>query len=188
MISQTSGANVFGYGATGSTEYTIQLNGINQGCGGEASGFMSPGSLGNTFDGVPVSDVATGLWQSVTMPQNVLIQNVDVMYGPGNPENRLYNNIGGGVELTSIQPTINTHLSVRGTYGSFSQQNIAFVLNTGGFHDWSTAISGGVGSGDSFRTAPDGFTNHSKNGAVFAKTVRMFSSGSFELAEPWRGP
>ncbi len=181
MISIAPGANVFGYGQTGATKYTIQLNGINQGWGGEASGFISPGSLGITFDGVPVSDVATGLWQSATMPQNLLIQNVDVTYGPGNPENRFYNNVGGAVEFTPIQPTVSTHLSVQGTYGSYNQKNIAFVLNTGGFHGWSTVISGGVGSGDSFRTAPDGFNNHSKDGAVFAKTIRVFSAGSFEL-------
>jgi iron complex outermembrane receptor protein len=181
MISSTPGANVFGYGQSGATKYTIQLNGINQGWGGEASGFISPGSLGITFDGVPVSDVASGLWQSATMPQNLLIQNLTVTYGPGDPEHRFYNNIGGGVEFTPIQPTIGTHLSVQGTYGSYNQKNIAFVLNTGGFHGWSTVISGGMGSGDSFRSAPDGFNNHSKDGAVFAKTIRMFSAGSFEL-------
>ncbi len=181
MIAYTPGANVFGYGQTGATKYTIQLNGINQGWGGEAPGFISPGSLGVTFDGVPVSDVATGLWQSATMPQNLLIQNLAVTYGPGDPKSRFYDNVGGGVEFTPIQPTIGTHLSVQGTYGSFNQKNIAFVLNTGGFHGWSTVISGGVGSGDSFRTAPDGFNNHSKDGSVFAKTIRMFSAGSFEL-------
>ncbi len=58
MIALTPGANVFGYGVCGATKYTIQLNGINQGWGGQPSGFISPGSLGITFDGIPIVDVA----------------------------------------------------------------------------------------------------------------------------------
>jgi len=181
MISSTPGANVIGYGNTGATKYTIQLNGIQQGWAGENTGFTAPGSLGITFDGIPVSDVSTALWQSATMPQNLLIQNLAVTYGPGDPVNRYYTNIGGQVEFTPVQPTFSTHLSVQGTYGSYNEKNIAFVLNTGNFHGWSTVISGGVGNGDSYRTAPDGFNSPTKNGAVYAKTVRMFSSGSFEL-------
>jgi len=181
MIAYTPGANVIGYGNTGSTKYTIQLNGIQQGWAGENTGFTAPGSLGITFDGVPVSDPATALWQSATMPQNLLIQNLAVTYGPGDPFNRWYTNIGGQVEFTPVQPTVSAHLSVQGTYGSYNEKNIAFVLNTGNFHGWSTVISGGMGNGGSYRTAPDGFANPTKNGAVYAKTVRMFSSGSFEL-------
>jgi iron complex outermembrane recepter protein len=181
MISYTPGANVFGYGNTGATKYTIQLNGIHQGWAGENTGFTAPGSLGITFDGVPISDVATGLWQSATMPQNLLMQNLAVTYGPGDPANRWYTNIGGQVEFTPVQPTVSPHISVSATYGSYGQKDIAFVLNTGGFHGWSTVIGGGVGSGDSYRNAYDGFQNHTKDGSIFAKTTRMFSAGSFEL-------
>jgi len=181
MIAYTPGANVIGYGNTGATKYTIQLNGIHQGWAGENTGFTAPGSLGVTFDGVPISDVATGLWQSATMPQNLLMQNLAVTYGPGLAADRWYNNIGGQVEFTPIQPTVSRHVSVSASYGSFNQKNLAFVANTGGFHGWSTVIGGGVGSGDSFRQAPDGFQNHGSDGAAFVKTIRMFSAGSFEL-------
>jgi len=181
MIAYTPGANVIGYGQTGATKYTIQLNGIQQGWAGENTGFTGPGSLGITFDGVPISDVATGLWQSATMPQNLLMQNLAVTYGPGSAADRWYNNVGGQVEFTPIQPTVSRHISVAATYGSYNQKNIAFVANTGGFHGWSTVIGGGVGSGDSFRQAPDGFANHGSDGAAFVKTIRMFSAGSFEL-------
>ena len=181
MIAYTPGANVIGYGQTGATKYTIQLNGVHQGWAGENTGFTGPGSLGVTFDGVPISDVATGLWQSATMPQNLLMQNLAVTYGPGSAVDRWYNNIGGQVEFTPIQPTVSRHVSASATYGTYNQKNIAFVANTGGFHGWSTVIGGGVGSGDSFRQAPDGFKNHGSDGAAFIKTIRMFSAGSFEL-------
>lgn len=181
MISLTPGANVFGYGVSGSTKYTIQLNGINQGWGGQPTGFTAPGSLGITFDGIPIVDMSTDLWQSATMPQNLLMQNVDVTYGPGAPDQRFYTNVGGSVEFTPIQPTVSHHFSIAATYGLYGQENLAFVGNTGNFHGWSTVLGGGVGQGDDYRSAPDGFNSSGSSGSIFGKTIREFSRGSFEF-------
>jgi iron complex outermembrane receptor protein len=178
MVQSTPGANVMGYGQTGSTKYTVILNGIQQGWAGEATSFTGPGSLGITFDGVPVADPATGLWQSATMPQNLVMQNLQVTYGPGQPMNRWYTDVGGRVDFVPVQPTVGHHLSVEGTQGPEGQQNFAFVGNTGEFHGWSTVVGGGVGRGDSYLQGPDGFGNHSKNGSIFGKTLKTFSRGS----------
>ncbi len=179
MIQSTPGANVIGYGATGGTKYTVMLNGIQQGWAGEATSFTAPGSLGITFDGIPVVDPATGLWQSATMPQNLVMQNLQVTYGPGAPLDRWYTNVGGQVEFTPVQPTQEAHASVDLTQGPYGQQNFAFVGNTGMFHGWSTVLGGGLGRGDDFRQGPDGFGNHSQNGSVLGKTVKTTSAGSF---------
>ncbi len=178
MLQATPGANVVGYGNTGGQKYTVLLNGIQQGWAGEATSFTAPGSLGITYDGIPVADPATGLWQSATMPQNLVIQDVQVTYGPGQAADRWYTDEGGRVEFTPIQPTVDRHLSVAGTEGPYNQQNFAFVGNTGSFKNWSTVLGGGLGHGDDFRVAPDGFANHTRNGSVFGKTVKTFSAGS----------
>ncbi|MGA8530580.1 MAG: TonB-dependent receptor, partial [Acidobacteriaceae bacterium] len=182
MVALTPGANVVGYGETGGTKYTILLNGIQQGWAGEATSFTGPGSLGITYDGVPVADPATGLWQSATMPQNLIIQDMAVTYGPGQPMNRWYTNVGGGVEFTPVQPTVDHHLSVEGTQGPYGQQNFALVGNTGAFKGWDTVVGGGLGRGDDYRPAPDGFANPAKNGSVFGKTLKTFSAGSLAFA------
>lgn len=179
MMASTPGANVVGYGETGATKYTVLLNGIQQGWAGEATSFTAPGSLGITYDGVPVADPATGLWQSATVPQSLLMQNLDVTYGPGFADTRWYTDIGGRVEFTPIQPTEGMHASVSATYGEFNQKNIAFVMNTGNIHGWSTVLGGGVGDGDDYRVAPDGFGNSTRDGSAFGKTVRSFAAGSF---------
>jgi iron complex outermembrane recepter protein len=178
MIQSTPGANVIGYGETGATKYTVLLNGIQQGWAGENQGFTAPGSLGVTFDGVPVGDPATGLWQSATMPQNLVMQDLEVTYGPGQPMNRWYNSVGGSIEFTPIQPTVDRHLGVALTEGPYGQQNFAFVGNTGRFKGWSTVAGGGLGRGDDYRPAPDGFGNPAKDGSVFGKTLKNFSAGS----------
>lgn len=182
MVAYTPGANVVGYGETGGTKYTILLNGIEQGWAGEATSFTGAGSLGITYDGVPVADPATGLWQSATMPQNLIIQNMSVVYGPGQPMNRWYTDVGGRVEYTPVQPTVDRHLSVEGTEGPYGQQNFALVGNTGGFKGWDTVVGGGVGRGDDYRPAPDGFANPAKNGSVFGKTLKTFTAGSLAFA------
>jgi iron complex outermembrane receptor protein len=179
MIQSTPGANVVGYGETGATKYTILLNGIQQGWAGEATSFTAPGSLGITYDGIPVVDPATGLWQSATVPQNLLMQNLDVTYGPGTADTRWYSDVGGRVEFTPIQPTETIHASLETTYGQFNQRNIAFVLSTGSYHGWSTVVGGGVGDGEDFRVAPDGFANSTRDGSAYGKTVKSFAAGSF---------
>ena len=178
MLQSTPGANVVGYGETGATKYTVLLNGIQQGWAGEATSFTAPGSLGITYDGIPVADPATGLWQSATMPQNLVMQDVQVTYGPGQAADRWYTDVGGRVEFTPIQPTVDRHLSAAVTDGPYGQQNFAFVGNTGSFKGWSTVLGGGLGRGDDYRRAPDGFGNPAKNGSVFGKTVKTFSAGS----------
>jgi iron complex outermembrane receptor protein len=181
MIQSTPGANVVGYGETGGTKYSVLLNGIQQGWAGEATSFTAPGSLGITFDGVPVSDPATGLWQSATMPQNLVMQNLAVTYGPGQPMNRWYTDVGGRVEFTPIQPTVDRHLSIALTDGPYGQQNFAFVGNTGTFKGWGTVLGGGLGRGNDYLQGPDGFGNPARNGSVFGKTIKNFSAGSIAM-------
>ena len=178
VLQATPGANVVGYGETGGTKYTVIVNGVQQGWAGEATSFTAPGSLGITYDGIPVADPATGLWQSATMPQNLVMQDVKVTYGPGEAANRWYTDVGGRVEYTPIQPTVDRHLSAAVTDGPYGQQNFAFVGNTGSFKGWSTVLGGGLGRGDDYLQGPDGFGNHSQNGSVFGKTIKTFSAGS----------
>ncbi|HUN42916.1 MAG TPA: TonB-dependent receptor [Acetobacteraceae bacterium] len=180
ILSYTPGANVTGYGNTGATKYTIMLNGLQQGWGGYG-GYTDNGLLGVTFDGVPVVDPLSGLWQSPTIPQTFMIQNTNVTYGPGDPVNRWYTNIGGSVEFTPLQPTAKPGGDLQMTYGSFNQKNLAFDLRTGTWHGWSSILAFGGGNGNSFREGPDGFQSPNHDYAVFLKTVKAFKSGNFSL-------
>ncbi len=180
IIATAPGANVTGYGNTGSTTYTIDINGINQGwCG--YGGYPGGGSLASTYDGVPIVDPATGLWQSPTIPETAMIQNVDITYGPGAPADRLYTNVGGAVEFTPIQPTAKPPATVTPTYGRFFQKDMVVSATSGLFHGWSSAASLGGDLGNDFRRSPDGFKNPAKDVAGFFKTARSFQMATFEL-------
>ncbi len=180
VIAMTPGANVTGYGNTGATKYTVTLNGIGQGWGANG-GYSGGAARGITYDGIPIVDPATYLWQSPTLPQTDLIQNVDVVYGPGDPANRWYSNIGGSLEFTPLQPSAKAHADVWMTYGSYNQKNMAFDLASGVYDGWSAILAAGGGLGDDFRTGLDGFNNPSKDYAVAPKVLKTFGDNSFDL-------
>jgi iron complex outermembrane receptor protein len=180
VISTAPGAIVTGYGNTGATKYTITLNGLNQGWGGYG-GYTGGAALGITFDGVPIVDPATSLWPSASLPENGLIQNTNVTYGPGDPVNRWYTDVGGSVEFTPLQPAAKRQANVLATYGSFQQKDLTANYSTGVHHGWALLLAGGTGKGDDFRKAPDGFKNPGKDWAVQAKTVKTGQLGNFEL-------
>jgi iron complex outermembrane receptor protein len=179
-IGLSPGARVTGYGNTGATKYTISLNGINQGWGGY-NGYTGGASLGITFDGIPVVDPATGLWQSATVPQMQLIQDTVVTYGPGDPATRWYDNVGGSVEFTPLQPGGKLHGDLLLTYGSYNQKNLQFDISSGIYKGWSTILAGGGGQGDDFRNGPDGFGNPSKDLAIYDKTIKTFHESSVDF-------
>ena len=180
IVALTPGANVTGYGNTGATKYTVGVNGVSQGWGGYG-GYSGGGALAITFDGVPIVDPATNLWQSPTIPEQFMIQNANVTYGPGDPSSRWYNNVGGMIEFTPVQPGSKAHADISATYGSYNQKDISANFVSGVFHGWSAVVAGGVGSGDDFRTAPDGFKNPGKDVAFFGKAIKSYQQNSFEI-------
>ncbi len=180
VVALGPGALVTGYGNTGATKYTISLNGINQGWGGYG-GYSGGASLGITFDGIPIVDPATGLWQSATIPQMQLIQDTVVTYGPGDPLHRWYTNVGGAVEFTPLQPGNQLHGDLLLSYGSYNQKNLQFDLSSPVYKGWSTILAGGGGMGDDFRNGPDGFGSPSKDLAIYSKTIKTFKQNSFDF-------
>ncbi len=179
IIAETPGASVTGYGNTGATKYTVGINGVSQGWGGYG-GYTGGGALAVTLDGVPIADPATDLWQSPTIPEQFMIQNAVVTYGPGDPDSRWFNNMGGMIEFTPVQPSTHPHADISATYGSFSQKDFSANLTSGVFHGWSAVLAAGVGDGNDFRNAPDGFQNPGKDLAFYSKGIKSFQNSTFE--------
>ena len=175
-LSLAPGAYVNGYGGTGATKYTISLDGIGQGWGGYG-GYTGGASLMVTMDGVPMVDPGTGLWASASIPSLAMFQGTSVTYGPGSAADRWYDNIGGQIEFTPLQPTKTAGGTVNMTYGSYNEQILDFSLNTGEHDGWATVFSGSFGTGASYRTGPDGFNNPYNDYALYAKTVKTFNAG-----------
>ncbi len=176
----TPGAYVNGYGNTGATKYSIALDGIGQGWGGYG-GYSGNASLMVTLDGVPIVDPITGLWASASVPDFSIFQGQSVTYGPGDAQNRWYNDIGGNVEFTPMQPTAKPGGFINLTYGSYDEQMVDFGLNSGEYDGWSTFLGGSFGMSNSYRVGPDGFNNPSNDYELYSKTVKRFSHGDISF-------
>ncbi|WP_297471639.1 hypothetical protein, partial [Acidithiobacillus sp.] len=74
---------------------------------------------------------ATGLWETPQLPQTGLLQGARVTYGPGNPVDRWYNNIGGAIAFIPVQPSAQAGGDIALTDGSFNTRNVVFNLQTG---------------------------------------------------------
>ena len=177
-LSFAPGVAVSSYGATGSTKYQISINGIKQGWGGFSGGTIDDGSIGVSFDGVPMSNPVTGLWQSALLPQMGMIAGVRVTYGPGDPLDRGFNDIGGGIAFVPLRPGAQPGGELQLTYGSDNTRNLFFSAQTGSLDGWRTVLAGGMGEADSFRRSPDGYAWSSKNFAAYLKTEKTFANGS----------
>lgn len=180
-ITVAPGVAVTGYGATGSTKNSISLNGLKQGWGGFSAGNIDDGTVSVTFDGVPMVNPSTTLWQTPQIPQLQMLEGIGITYGPGNPEDRWYNNIAGQIDFVPLQPTDKAGGTIGLAAGSYGAQNEFFAADTGSHDGWSTVIAGGHGKSNSYRTTPDGFENPSSNYAYYLKTRKTFDTGNMSI-------
>jgi iron complex outermembrane recepter protein len=176
-LSFAPGISVSGYGQTGGTKASISVNGISQGWAGMSPGTVDNGGLAISLDGIPMNNPITGLWETPQVPQTALLEGARVTYGPGDAENRWFDNIGGAVNFVPVQPSDHAGGSVQLTGGSFSTENADLILQTGKIDGWETVFAGGGGRSNSFRTSPDGFAWPTRNYAGFFKTRKVFSNG-----------
>ena len=177
-LSFAPGISVSGYGQTGGTKASISINGISQGWAGASPGVVDNGGFAVSFDGVPMSNPMTGLWETPEIPQTALLQGARITYGPGDPENRWYNNIGGGINFVPVEPSNHAGGKVQLTGGSFGTENADVILQTGKIDGWETVFAGGAGRSNGFRSSPDGFNWPTRNYSAFFKTRKVFATGN----------
>ncbi|MBU2758723.1 TonB-dependent receptor [Acidithiobacillus sulfurivorans] len=189
MLSMAPGVNVIsGYTATGGGKTQISINGVKQGWH-IPGGAIDDGSIATTFDGVPMANVATGLWASPDVNQSSLISGIRLTYGPGNPSNRWYNSIGGTINYIPLQPTKKAGAAIGMSYGSYDFKNIHFAINTGEHDGFAAVIGGGSSSGNSYLSAPAGsivrpFGSSNMSSYSYSwyfKGIKTFTNGNVSL-------
>ena len=176
------GVSVSSYGATGSSKTTISINGIKIGWAGFSGGNPDNGSVAPSFDGVPMMNPGNDLWQATLIPQTSILQTIDVTYGPGEPKERWWTNIGGAINFVPLQPTRASSGEVSLTYGSYQTRNISFDLQSGDLGGWRTVLAGGYNKANNFLVGSDGYQNPSYNYAYYLKTRHEFDGGGGDFS------
>lgn len=181
VLQMSPGVNVNSYGTGGASKYSISVDGLGQGWGG-FGGYTGGAALQVTFDGVPMNNVVSGLWSTQQLPQMAMISSTAVTYGPGEASNRWYDNIGGQISFTPIQPTEKAGGDLNISYGSYNAENIEFDTRSGNIDGWSSVIAGGLGQGNDYRTGyGDGFASPYSDVSLYTKTIKNFSNGDVSL-------
>ena len=176
------GVSTSTYGATGSSKSTISIDGIKIGWAGFSGGNPDNGSVAPSFDGVPMMNPGNDLWQATLIPQTSILQTINVTYGPGEPKDRWWTNIGGAIDFVPLQPSRDFGGEMALTYGSYQTQNVSFDLQTGDLGGWRTVIAGGWNKANNFLQGTDGYTNPSYNYAYYAKTRHEFAGGDGDFS------
>lgn len=174
------GVSIQSYGNTGSQKTTFSINGIKAGWAGFTVS-LDNGSLGVTFDGVPMVNPGNGLWQSTLIPQSSVLQTMGVTYGPGEVKDRWYSNIGGSLNFVPLQPSATASAEGTITYGSFNSKNVSVSLQTGNHDGWESVLFAGGNKSGSYMTSPDGFDQPSRNYAVYGKTRKTLENGDISF-------
>ena len=180
-LSLAPGVNVSGYGTNGASKFSISINGIKQGWGGASGGNVDDGSLAVTFDGVPMNNPATGLWETPEVNQLGMIQGIAVTYGPGGPVHRWYDNIGGSINFIPIQPEATPSVDAALTAGSFGTRGFFLSAQSGRVGGVEAVVAGGALHADNYRDSIGGFSNPAHDYAWYAKILRKWNGGSLAL-------
>ena len=180
-LAQSPGVRVVSPGAVGAQRAAISINGIEQGWGG-LQGLTSNGLLAVTFDGVPMNNPGSGLWSTPQIPELSLISGINVIYGPGNPDSRWYDSLGGTIGFVPVQPTKNAGANVGITLGSYGTEGFHFAVRTGLHNGYSAVLAAGATqSNDYIQSQEDGFANPSHDQAIYGKVVKLLANGSVGL-------
>ncbi len=174
------GVNISSYSNSAGAKYSISINGLKTGWAGFGAGNVDNGSLMVTFDGVPLNNPGTGLWQANELPELSLIQGIGITYGPGPVADRWYDNIGGAINFVPLQPKTKPGATIGGGYGSFNTRNFHFSVNTGLHDGWAAVFAGGETKSDSYRTGY-GFSNPGQAFAYYFKLRKKFSNGAISF-------
>jgi len=179
-LSLVPGVSAASYGNTGSQKTTFSVNGIKAGWG-NFTATLDNGSLGVTFDGVPMNNPGNGLWQATLIPQSAVLQTMGVTYGPGEAKDRWYTNIGGALNFVPLQPSAQAGGEAALTVGSYGAKNAYVSMQTGKHDGWETVLFAGGNKSGSFMKGPDGFDQPSHNYAFYAKSRKLLDNGDLSF-------
>jgi iron complex outermembrane receptor protein len=178
-LSLAPGVMVRGYNPNvGASRSQISMRGFNAGWN-SATPDLNTNKLTNLFDGIPMDNL-DGEWRSSALPFASMLQGVNIIYGPGNPDTRWFDSIGGTINSIPVQPTAKPGADVNLSAGSFNAYTEEFDLRTGLIDGWSTVIAAGNTFSNDFRVQSS--NNLAKAQSLYIKTVKTLQNGYLSFA------
>ncbi|MHB1676588.1 MAG: TonB-dependent receptor [Sulfuriferula sp.] len=162
-----------------SSRSTISMRGVKVGWN-SIPGDLETNGITAELDGIPLNSLSQGTgWHSPEIPIGALMQGVNAVEGPGNPDNRWYNSLGGTINFIPVQPTKEENSTISLSYGSFDTSVISVVHNTGEHDGWSTVFGAAAARSQSIRDSSVNLPSKSNQG--YFKTRKTLENGSISF-------
>lgn len=184
-LSAAAGVEIRGYGGNSDTaRYQIQLRGAKVGWS-STNGDADRNGITVLFDGIPMNNTIShnGQWDSNEIPITQLFSGINIIYGPGNPDTRWFDSVGGTINYVPVQPTKDPHYQIGVVYGSQQTENLHFIFDTGVHDGWSGVIGGGYAGDKSYwsGTSVGHYSFPAQSHAIYAKLAKTFKNGSLSF-------
>jgi iron complex outermembrane receptor protein len=184
-LATAPGVEIRGYGGNSDTaRYQVQLRGAKVGWS-STNGDAERNGITVLFDGIPLNNTISnnGQWDSNEIPITQLFSGINIIFGPGNPDSRWFDSIGGTINYVPVQPTKSPHYEVGVAYGSQQTENLHFILDSGVHDGWSAVIAGGYAGDKSFwgGTSNGHYSWPNQSDAIYGKLIKEFSNGSISF-------
>lgn len=182
VLAFAPGVNVSGsYGSSGASKDQISINGVTTGWQGFSGADANNGSIMVTFDGIPMNNLSTGLWQSPDVSNMSILNGIQLTYGPGPVANRFYDNIGGSINFQPLEPTKHAQGKITQIMGSNKFYGTNFSADTGEYDGWAAVLAGGFSSGNDYFVGSDGFAHPFHSYTYYGKIMKKFNNGRFSI-------
>ena len=183
-LAMAPGIQVTGYGGnSGLGKNGVMVRGIKVGAYANTVGTIRNG-ITVCLDGIPMNNLIgydTG-WNSATLPIANFLSGINVIYGPGNPESRWFDSLGGTINFIPVKPTANMSDTAYASIGSFNSYTLFDKMSTGFFnHGWNAVFAAGYTHADSFLQPENGATMPNYAYSFYGKVIKVFNGNSFIL-------
>ncbi len=160
---------------------TIIVNGVKAGYPWAGGTDIDHNAISFLFDGVPMMymDTYDSAFDTMELPFANFFQGINVINGPGNPNGRWFNSLGGTVNFVPVQPSSGMYNKINMTYGSYNTYTLDDEMSTGFHNGWDGVLAAGYTHTETFLNTNWNAPDHAY--AFYGKVVKLFNHNSFSL-------
>lgn len=177
LVAQAPGVSIISNNSQGGAgNYNISINGLGVGWW---SGINNRNQITVLFDGIPMNNQITqnAAWQTQELPIAGLLQGSNVIYGPGNPDSRWYDSLGGTINFIPLCPSKRVSQSITLGAGSANSKTAFFHIDTGNINNWMTVIGAGYTTTGTSNNPDQSYDFPQHAWAAYIKTSKIFKRG-----------
>jgi len=162
-----------------SSRSTISMRGIKVGYN-SIPGDLETNGITVALDGIPLNSLSQGTgWHSPEVPIGALMEGTNVIQGPGNPDQRWYDSLGGTINFIPIQPSGRAHSTLSVSGGSFNTLVVSGIHDFGKVNGWSSVLGIAHAGSQSIRNTPGSLPSHTTQ--LYGKARKSLENGSLSV-------